>query len=109
VFIDANVQPWHPLTEGYEFTSFCNANRVYMCLFQYIIPIRCGGTSSVTPSVQFLIYKYHCILAVEPSAQLSSQITAFTFSCSKSSSGTLEAMLQCAHTPKTPLIIFHYF
>jgi hypothetical protein len=43
--------------EDYKSTNFCNANRVYMCLFMSMILDRVGGTSVVTPSIWFSIYK----------------------------------------------------
>jgi hypothetical protein len=39
--------------EDYKFTSFYNANRVYMCLLTSTILDRIGGTSLATPSVWF--------------------------------------------------------
>jgi hypothetical protein len=57
IIIDANTRLWHPLMEDYKSISFCNANRVYMCLFISIILDRVGGTSVVTPSIWFSIYK----------------------------------------------------
>jgi hypothetical protein len=51
--IDVNMQLWHPLMEGCKFTSFCNANRVYMCLFTSMILDRVEGTSLATPIVWF--------------------------------------------------------
>jgi hypothetical protein len=64
-FIDANAQLWHPLTEGYKFTSFCNANRVCMCLVTSTILDIVGGTSLATPSIWFSVYINCCTLAVE--------------------------------------------
>jgi hypothetical protein len=57
-FINVNVQCYHPLMEGYEFTSFCSAIRVCMCLAMSTICIVVGGTSLATPSLCFSeVYK----------------------------------------------------
>jgi hypothetical protein len=65
-FIDANMQLWHPLMEDYKSTSFCNANRVCICLDMSMILGRVGGTNLVTPSTWFSVYINRCTLAVDP-------------------------------------------
>jgi hypothetical protein len=52
--------------EDYEFISFCCVDRLCMCLAMSTILDRIGGTSLVTLSVWFSMYKSHCTLAVEP-------------------------------------------
>jgi hypothetical protein len=63
---DVNARCYHPLMEGYEFTSFCYVVRVCMCLAMSMILDRIGGTSLATPRVWFSVYTNCCTLAVEP-------------------------------------------